>query len=227
VFRAKISKALTKKRTEMSEAKSRTSSAAGKRNSIVGGSTGFNNPSGSGSSGSGSGSGSGGFVQRSTHNGTELDVASLNLAHAQQLGRGAFGVVYKAEWRGDAVAVKVVSGVQLSESQIADFQKELDLVLTIRHTCVVQTLAASTVPPNMVLVMELMEGGSLSDRIHKAVTPLTPAERVAIAIQITRGLQYLHGTGASTTERVIVHSDLKPENVMLTKRGGTPTPNAD
>jgi serine/threonine protein kinase len=64
-----------------------------------------------------------------------------------------------------------------------------------------------------------MEGGSLSDRIHRALAPLTAAERVAIAIQITRGLQYLHGTGASTTERVIVHSDLKPENVMLTKRG--------
>jgi serine/threonine protein kinase len=60
-----------------------------------------------------------------------------------------------------------------------------------------------------------MEGGSLADRLHKSKVPLSESQRLTIATQITEGLRFLHGSGASAIERVIVHSDLKPENVMV------------
>ncbi len=82
-----------------------------------------------------------------------LDVASLGLSKLQPIAAGAFGKVYKTEWRGRAVAVKVISADQLSAQQVQDFQREIELVMTIHDRNVVLTLAASSTPPNMVLVM--------------------------------------------------------------------------
>lgn len=72
------------------------------------------------------------------------------------------------------------------------------------HIC-----ALHDVGPNY-LVMEYIEGQTLADRIKKG--PLPPAEVLKIAIEVARGLGAAHRKG-------IIHCDLKPGNIMLTRTG--------
>ncbi|KIZ04666.1 Nodulation receptor kinase [Monoraphidium neglectum] len=133
------------------------------------------------------------------------------------MGRGGYGVVYEAMWRGQKVAVKLLSvdSDQLYEA----FMKEVALCACFRQEpCtnsphVVKLLGACLEDKaRLALIMELCEGGNLAQRIYSpSKRRLDHLEILKIAADITTGLAYLHPS--------VVHRDLKPQNVLLDRQG--------
>ncbi len=97
---------------------------------------------------------------------------------------------------------------------------QIQLILSVQSQRVVQTYAAWTTPPQLCLVMEYMEGGSLAQALFgsdaRAPLPLTLEQRLELAAQIAEGMRFLHE--GAFGDNPIVHHDLKPENVMLTAK---------
>ena len=129
-----------------------------------------------------------------------------------KLGSGAFGVVYKALWKGDVVAVKQVRSDRLENREGAkeDFRKELDLMLSLRHRHIVNCYGGSC-DPELVLVMELMERGSLRDCLRDRPQEFAWAQLgQKILCDAAKGLVYLHSFSPP-----IAHFDIKPLNVLI------------
>jgi serine/threonine protein kinase len=129
------------------------------------------------------------------------------------LGSGGMGEVYRArDPRLDrAVAIKVVTASRRTgPAQIERFLREARAIARISHPhiCVLHDVGQQDDVP--FLVMELLEGPTLAERIEHGPLPVGGALR--IAAQIARALDGAHRSG-------VIHRDLKPSNVMLTPSG--------
>ncbi len=126
-----------------------------------------------------------------------------------KLGQGAMGEVYRATDTklGRDVAIKLISPT-LTEDQLrlANFTREAQVLASLNHP----NIAAIYGVEDQALVMELVEGPTLADRIKQGPMPLDEALR--IARQIAEGLAAAHDRG-------IVHRDLKPANIKITPDG--------
>jgi hypothetical protein len=108
------------------------------------------------------------------------------------------------------VAIKFLRGVD--EDELLDrFEREVRLLASLSHPHVVRVLALERIGSHPVLVLELLTGGTLKDRLRQRGT-LPPAEAVGVMLDILAGLEALH-------QRGIVHRDLKPENVLFSGDG--------
>jgi len=132
-----------------------------------------------------------------------------------ELGRGAMGVVYKADDPNldRTVALKTISLDKDAEGR-ADYQKRFMLEAKaagkLNHANIVTTYDFGEVDGMAYLAMELLEGTDLRKRVQQG--PIPPIEAVEIGCQVAEGLAYAHGRG-------IVHRDIKPANIMLPERG--------
>jgi Tol biopolymer transport system component len=129
------------------------------------------------------------------------------------LGAGGMGEVYRAhDPRLDrSVAVKVLTSSRGVTAQELDrFQREARAIARVSHPniCTVHDVGQEEGVP--FLVMELLEGETLAERLSGGPIPIDAA--LAIAIQIAGALDELHS-------KQLVHRDLKPSNVMLTTSG--------
>ncbi|KAG2491585.1 hypothetical protein HYH03_010152 [Edaphochlamys debaryana] len=123
------------------------------------------------------------------------------------LGHGVLGRVYAGEADGQAVAVKLLPESLGDLSSAAAVQQELEVLARCTHPCVVRVLAACTKPPRPCIVMERMET-SLDGLLYGRPDTLLPLPVVVhIALEVARGLEYLHPT--------VLHGDLKPGNVLI------------
>jgi len=125
-----------------------------------------------------------------------------------ELGRGGFGVVYKAEWRHQDVAVKQLSMSSLTEKQIQDFKAEVELMRKLRPHENIVGFRGLVVEPHLCLVTELMHNGSVETycRSHKVDDELL----LRFCLDTARGMIHLHAEG-------IVHRDLAARNLLLSK----------
>ncbi|XP_020792627.1 mitogen-activated protein kinase kinase kinase 7 isoform X1 [Boleophthalmus pectinirostris] len=128
------------------------------------------------------------------------------------VGRGAFGVVCKAKWKGNDVAIKTIE----SESERKAFVVELRQLSRVSHPNIVKLYGSCNNP--VCLVMEYAEGGSLYNVLHGA-EPLpfyTASHAMSWCLQCAQGVAYLHGM----KPKALIHRDLKPPNLLLVA-GGT------
>ncbi|XP_019393309.1 PREDICTED: mitogen-activated protein kinase kinase kinase 7 isoform X2 [Crocodylus porosus] len=140
----------------------------------------------------------------------EIDYKEMTVEEV--VGRGAFGVVCKAKWRGKDVAIKQIE----SESERKAFIVELRQLSRVNHPNIVKLYGACLNP--VCLVMEYAEGGSLYNVLHGA-EPLpyyTAAHAMSWCLQCSQGVAYLH----SMKPKALIHRDLKPPNLLLVA-GGT------
>ncbi|HET9451168.1 MAG TPA: protein kinase, partial [Aggregicoccus sp.] len=129
------------------------------------------------------------------------------------LGQGGMGSVYLGEHTaiGSRVAIKVLHRHLATDPQlVARFYAEARAVNLIGHENIVSIFDLFAGPDRPFLIMEYLEGESLSSALERGV--MSAEEVVPILAQICDALQAAHGQG-------IVHRDLKPENIFLTRRG--------
>ena len=127
-----------------------------------------------------------------------------------EIGRGGMGVVYRGRSpEGRAVAVKVLTVTD--RSAVAAFDRETRLLWSLTQADgFVPVLDAGDEAGRRWLVMPLVEGGTLRDRMKKG--PIPPVEAVALVKKLAEALGRAH-------ERGIVHRDVKPGNVIFTREG--------
>ena len=132
-----------------------------------------------------------------------------------ELGRGAMGVVYKAEDPNldRVVALKTIILDKDADGR-AEYQKrflvEAKAAGKLNHPNIVTTFDYGEADGAAYLAMELLEGTDLRKRAQQG--PIPAVEAVEIACQVAEGLAYAHHRG-------VVHRDIKPGNIMLPDRG--------
>jgi hypothetical protein len=120
------------------------------------------------------------------------------------LGVGGMGEVYRATDTNlkRQVAIKVLPTTVAADSdQLARFQREAEVLAALNHPNIAHIFGLEKTDGTLALVMELVEGPTLADRIAQSAIPL--AEVLSIAKQIAEALEAAH-------ERGIIHRDLKP-----------------
>jgi serine/threonine protein kinase/Tol biopolymer transport system component len=129
------------------------------------------------------------------------------------LGVGGMGEVYRARDRklGRDVALKVIAPeFAYDQQRMGRFQREAQVLASLNHPHIASIYGFEDSSGVSALVMELVEGPTLAERIHQGAIPLD--EALPIARQIAEALECAH-------ERGIVHRDLKPANIKLTNDG--------
>jgi Tol biopolymer transport system component len=141
--------------------------------------------------------------------GTRLGVYDITA----QIGVGGMGEVYRATDRNlkRQVAIKVLpASVAGDADRLARFQREAEVLASLNHPNIAAIYGLEKTPDFTALVMELVEGEELSQRIARGAIPLD--EALPIAKQIADALEAAHEQG-------IIHSDLKPANIKLRPDG--------
>ncbi|KAA0252976.1 MAG: serine/threonine protein kinase [Acidobacteria bacterium] len=130
-----------------------------------------------------------------------------------KLGAGGMGEVWRATDTGlrREVAIKVLPATFTQDAErLARFQREAQLLARLNHPNVAQVYGLETSGDAHALVMELVEGPTLADRLARGALPVP--ECLSIARQVAEALEEAH-------EKGIVHRDLKPANVKVTPDG--------
>jgi len=130
-----------------------------------------------------------------------------------KLGEGGMGEVYRARDSklGREVAVKVLPDAVAGDTdRVARFEREAKALAALNHPHIASLFGLEDSGSRHVLVMELVDGETLADRLANGPIPL--AEALLLARQIADALEAAH-------ERDIVHRDLKPANIKVTPEG--------
>jgi len=141
----------------------------------------------------------------------------LTLGAYEVLGKiaeGGMGTVYKCRdtRSGQLVAVKVISpGTSRNPVVLQRFEREFTSARVLEHPNVVRAIEYCGTGPNPFLVMEFVDGESIGQMVERA-GPMAEDEAVRLIGQVCDGLQRAHKQG-------LIHRDVKPDNVLVTKAG--------
>ncbi|XWS34137.1 hypothetical protein CRYUN_Cryun21dG0014400 [Craigia yunnanensis] len=134
-------------------------------------------------------------------------VFSLIISHTAS---GSFGEILKASWRGTPVAIKrILPSLSDDRLVIQDFRHEVNLLVKLHYSNIVQFLGAVTEKKPLMLITEYLRGGDLHQYL-KEKSALHLSKAINFALDIASGMAYLHNE-----PNVIIHRDLKPRNVLL------------
>jgi serine/threonine-protein kinase len=131
----------------------------------------------------------------------------------EKLGQGGMGEVYRALDRnlGRPVAIKVLPAAFAEDKErMARFEREAKLLATLNHPNIAAVHGFEEAKGLRFLVLELVEGGTLQERLDRGTLPVD--EALETCRQVAEGLEAAH-------ERGVVHRDLKPGNIMITPEG--------
>ncbi|KDP32592.1 hypothetical protein JCGZ_13142 [Jatropha curcas] len=139
-----------------------------------------------------------------------------NFSESNIIGRGGFGVVYKGELHdGTKIAVKRMESTVMGTKGMNEFQAEIAVLSKVRHRHLVALLGYCVNGRERLLVYEYMPRGTLGQHLFEwqehGYPPLTWKQRVTIALDVARGVEYLH----SLAQQSFIHRDLKPTNILL------------
>lgn len=144
----------------------------------------------------------------------DADIDYQYLSDFKLIGKGIFGVVYKASYLGTDVAVKEC--LPLIKQYGFDFEKvfnrEVSILKECRHPNIVQYMGTCIHEDKFYIVTEYVKNDNLKTWITERIDEFPWKLRVNFAIDIARALAYLHSKN-------IMHRDIKPENILITENG--------
>ncbi|XP_076373591.1 myosin light chain kinase, smooth muscle-like isoform X2 [Tachypleus tridentatus] len=132
----------------------------------------------------------------------------------QELGRGKFGTVYKCKEKvtGRVLAAKFITTNRADDRK--DVEREVEIMRILQHPRLLQLYDAyDDGKKQMCLVLELIEGGELFERVIDDDFVLTEKACSIFMRQICEGVEYMHSQN-------ILHLDMKPENVLCVTKTG-------
>jgi len=133
-----------------------------------------------------------------------------NYTIVEQVGKGGFGVVYRAihhaKQRCEALKVLFSRTPLLA----AYFQNEVHLVARLQHPHIATLYEAQLATPPLYYTMEFVEGVRLNEHLRRHDVSL--AERIGLVATVARAIGYAHAQG-------VVHRDLKPQNILIAADG--------
>ncbi|WJX10379.1 hypothetical protein P8452_01113 [Trifolium repens] len=139
-----------------------------------------------------------------------------NFSEKNILGKGGFGTVYKGELAdGTKIAVKRMQSEMGGDKGLNEFKSEIAVLTKVRHRHLVGLLGYCLEDNEKLLVYEYMPQGTLSQHLFDwkddGSKPLDWKTRLSIALDVARGVEYLHGLA----QHIFIHRDLKPSNILL------------
>ncbi|XP_020888621.1 probable tyrosine-protein kinase DDB_G0283397 isoform X2 [Arabidopsis lyrata subsp. lyrata] len=140
----------------------------------------------------------------------EYEILWDDLTIGEQIGQGSCGTVYHGLWFGSDVAVKVFSKQEYSEAVIKSFKQEVSLMKRLRHPNVLLFMGAVTLHQRLCIVSEFVPRGSLFRLLQRSMSKLDWRRRINMAVDIARGMNYLHCCSPP-----IIHRDLKSSNLLV------------
>jgi len=133
----------------------------------------------------------------------------------EEIGHGGMGEVYRAG-RADGqyekqVAIKLVRGGYDSAAVLERFRHERQILASLDHPNIARLLDGGTTDEGVpYLVMELIEGTPIDEYCN--THQLSVTERLRLFLQVCSAVQYAH-------QRLVIHRDIKPGNILVTKEG--------
>ncbi|BFG35231.1 hypothetical protein CerSpe_215050 [Prunus speciosa] len=129
----------------------------------------------------------------------------------EELGKGSFGAVYKGALNKGKKIIAVKRLEKLVEEGEREFRAEMQAIGRTHHKNLVRLLGYSAEDSKRLLVYEYMSNGSLADLLFRDEWHPAWSERVTIALDVARGLIYLH----EECKAPIIHCDIKPQNILM------------
>ncbi|WMV56633.1 hypothetical protein MTR67_050018 [Solanum verrucosum] len=171
----------------------------------------------------------------------DYEILWEDLTIGEQIGEGSCGTVYHGLWYGSDVAVKVFTKQEYSDEVIYSFKQEdsklydshnaglssffiknchniavafneISLMKRLRHPNILLFMGAVTSPQRLCIVTEFLPRGSLFRLLQRNASKLEWRRRIHMALDVARGMNYLHHLSPP-----IVHRDLKSSNLLVDK----------
>ena len=130
-----------------------------------------------------------------------------------QLGRGGMGIVYKAfdPTLRRSVALKIIAPHRVLQTEDRmRFRREAEAAARLQHANIVQVFEFGEQDETLYCAFELIDGGSLAERLQES--PIPPSEAARLTATLADAVEYAH-------QRDVVHRDLKPANILITTDG--------
>lgn len=142
-----------------------------------------------------------------------------DVAIVADIGHGSMGAVFRGQWLGTTVALKVVDSAHYAGASVvtntpdthAALEVEVRLLAKLRHPCICSFFGTTHVGNNLAMVLEYLEGGSLESALaqrREEGEPLDAWLLARVARETALGLAFLHRSG-------VIHRDVKAANVLL------------
>ena len=144
-----------------------------------------------------------------------------DFAQRSKLGSGSYGDVWLADYTrlGVQVALKKLKVERIDKTMLRKFQNEIEIMAPLEHDAIVRFIGMVWEEPNLCLVLEYVDGGSLSDALRQDARRVQPAmtwcsAKLRVACAVARALAYLQGR-----DPTVLHRDVKSDNVLLAAGG--------
>jgi WD40 repeat protein len=132
-----------------------------------------------------------------------------------EIARGGMGIVYRGVHTvfEEVVAIKAIFPELMLSQDLRDrFLNEARIQRRLQHANIVQIREFLVERDRFYIVMELIQGETLAQRLCRCGGPMTASEAIGICRQALEGLGFAHAQG-------VIHRDIKPSNIMLTREG--------
>ncbi|XP_023634182.1 protein STRUBBELIG-RECEPTOR FAMILY 6 [Capsella rubella] len=141
---------------------------------------------------------------------TSCEIRWEDLQLGEEVGRGSFAAVHRGVWNGSDVAIKVYFEGDYNAMTLTECEKEINIMKKLRHPNVLLFMGAVCTEEKSAIIMEYMPRGSLFKILHNTNQPLDKKRRLRMALDVARGMNYLHRRNPP-----IVHRDLKSSNLLV------------
>lgn len=136
---------------------------------------------------------------------SKIDPNELTLCQPA-IGGGTYGTVYRGQWRGQEVAIKLLKNQQMQADEMDQFQNEVDIMGKLKSPYIINFLGACFIPGRLAILTELCPLGNLSAVIQSK--ELSSLLKIKVLLDCAKGMNVIHQASA-------IHRDLKPDNLLM------------